>query len=130
MFFIDLLFALAIAIVFTLIFAAGFRRHAVGPGLLFFLLILFLATWAGGLWVTPFGPVMWGASWLPFLLVGLFFALLLTALIPPSGERSMAEEPPPPHEVERRHESSIIAINIFVWILVLALLIVILAAYL
>jgi putative exporter of polyketide antibiotics len=44
------------------------------------LLILFLATWAGGIWLVPLGPRLWGVAWGGFVVVGLFVALLIGAV--------------------------------------------------
>jgi len=93
-FIIDLLFAFIIALLFSAIFFSGFRRQGFGTGLFILFLVLFLATWAGGVWVTPVGPLLWGASWLSFVVVGFFIALLLSLLIPSgkSYSRSTEEE--------------------------------------
>lgn len=47
------------------------------------LLVLFLFVWAGGVWVTPFGPEAGGIYWLPYVVVGLLAALVLAAATPP-----------------------------------------------
>lgn len=86
MFLIDLLFAFVVALLFFLIFSVLIRGHRTGSTLLVFFLVLLFATWAGGVWLSPIGPPLWGVSWLSFILVGLFVALILAALIPP--ERS------------------------------------------
>ena len=44
------------------------------------LLILFLATWAGGIWLVPLGPRLWGVAWGGFVVVGLLVALLMGAV--------------------------------------------------
>lgn len=67
----------------------GLARGEGWAALLFFVLV-FLASWAGGLWVRPVGPVFWGVSWLGFVLVGLAMALLLTSLSPYHGGRTPA----------------------------------------
>jgi hypothetical protein len=54
---------------------------------------LFLATWAGGVWVVPFGPTHLGVTWLPFLLIEILLAVLIVALSPRAtgaGRRSNA----------------------------------------
>jgi hypothetical protein len=123
---LDLLFVLLIVLPLTAVFAAVFRRYPLGIVLCYFIL-LFLATWAGGVWLTRFGPLLWGVSWVSFLVVGLFFALLLAALIPPA--------PPPRSRVEavrrERSERSVFEIfNLLFWILVLFLIAAIAAWYL
>jgi len=125
----EFFFAILIALLLTAIFAMGFRRHGWGTGLVFFFLILFLATWAGGLWISPFGPVAWGVHWLSFLLVGIIIGLLLTALIPP------VERPPYPESearLKRRprgDKATMMGIDAFLVILILVLIIAIVAAY-
>ena len=122
------LFALAIALILALIFGAGFGRHRWGADLLIFFLLLFLFTWAGGLWITPFGPAFWGVPFFSFLLVGLLFALLLAAVIPAAGEipaRGSAAE-----KVREGEKSAAIAINLFLWLLIAGLIIAIIAGYL
>jgi len=127
--FFEFSFAILIALLLTAIFAIGFRKQGWGTGLVFFFLILFLATWAGGLWVAPFGPIAWGVHWLSFLLVGVIIALLLTALIPP------VERPPYPESEarlkkrSREDKTTMMGIDAFLVILILVLIIAIAAAY-
>lgn len=126
MFFLDLLFALFIAILMTGIFGLLFRRLRMGIGLFIFLIVLFLATWAGGLWIAPFGPTLLNVAWLPFLLVGLFFALLMITLIPPTRTPRTLEEA----RIQASSETeAVIFIDIFFWILLIGLLIAVVAAY-
>ena len=44
--------------------------------------ILFLSTWAGGVWLRPFGPMFLGALWMPFLVMAFFVVLILAAVVP------------------------------------------------
>lgn len=128
MFFIDLLLALVIALVIGAVFTLGFRREFPGPGLLIFLLVLFLLTWAGGVWITPFGPTLWGSFWLPFLLVAIIVALVLTAFPPPGRERSTVKLVS--EEEQAATETEAAALNVFFWVLIAILGIVILLGYL
>jgi hypothetical protein len=123
---LDLLVVLLVALPLAAIFAAVFRRHPIGLVLWFFVL-LFLATWAAGVWLTRFGPVLRGVFWLPFLVAGLFFALLLASLIPPAPPpRPRAEAVPR----ERAARGVFAMFNILFWILVLFLAGAIVARYL
>lgn len=126
MFFPGLLFALVIACILTVIFAIGFRRQGWGIGLMLFFLILFLATWAGGLWLTPIGPLWWGVPWLSFLLVGIMMALLLVALIP-NGRRPRAAGDP--KQKARASADTLVAIDVFFWVLIVGLLVTIVIRY-
>ena len=91
MFFVDVLGALLVAVILSVIFIRGFRRQGPWASYLIFFIVVFLAAWAGGVWVTPGELEPWGPYWLPFLFVGLIFALLLAAAAPPRHPRSRAE---------------------------------------
>lgn len=88
---VALAFLIAVVLSFFFVAFVGWRRSyrpgdkELATGLLFFFTVLFLATWAGGLWLAPFGPTIWGVSWVGFLIVGLVVALLLAAVAPPRG---------------------------------------------
>ena len=87
---VDLLIALAVA---SLLAAVVFLLlRTTGPWASFPLLFLalFLATWAGGIWLAPIGRPVGGVYWLSFLMAGIVFALLLSAVVPP--ERPEMEE--------------------------------------
>ncbi len=90
---VDLLLALLVAILLAALLAWPLGRRGPGPlgGVLFFFVILFLAAWAGGVWLTPIEPSLYGVPWLSFLLVGLVLALILAAATPPA--RPPAEPP-------------------------------------
>ncbi len=91
----DLLIALLVAVVLALILAYPLGRRGPGPlsGLLFFLIILFLAAWAGGLWIGPRTFDLFGLAWIGFLGVGIILALILAAFAP-------ARRPPRPPVTE------------------------------
>lgn len=116
MFWIDFVFALFFAFFFVLILSSVFRREAPWPLALFFVFFL-IFIWAGGVWLTPVGPVLWEGYWLPFFFVGLIFMLLVAALLPSRGPRQV-----PPTEAEASAESkTAAALGAFFWILFLVL---------
>ncbi len=123
---LDFGFVLVITLFLTAIFAVGFRGQRPGMALLSFFIILFLATWAGGIWITPIGSPLWGISWLSFLLVCLLLVLLLTALIPasvPYTRRAAAAQ-------QREETETVTTIfGIFFWILVIGLIVAIILYY-
>jgi hypothetical protein len=53
--------------------------------------IIFLTTWAGGIWVRPFGPSFWGIYWLPFLFIGIIIVLILAVSYPRRTPKSRWE---------------------------------------
>jgi hypothetical protein len=127
-FLIDFLFAAVFAVLLTLIFSTLFRRK--GPwsrGLVFFL-IVFLAAWAGGVWLLPFGPTLFGVTWLPFLIAGLFVALILAAALPPQ----MTEEPSEKKIVLEKRTDAVERkrFDAFFFLLIGALLIAVILGYL
>ncbi len=125
MFFIDILFALAVALLLTALFDRGFRNRGPWTSLWVFFLLIFLASWAGGLWVTPVGPPLFGIYWLPFVFVGIIFALLIAAAAPARPPRSRAEA----IERARAQEEVSEALSVFFWVWIIGLLLVIVLAY-
>ena len=124
---VDILLALAIALLLTGIFAYGFCELRGGDQLLFFFSVLFLATWAGGVWITQYGPLIYGAAWLSFMAVGFVIALLLASLTA-SGKipcRTMEERSNLPEGQASRS-----LFGVFFWLLTVLLIVTILLAYL
>ena len=125
---IDLLLALFLGLLLALMLTYPLNRGGPGPlgGLLFFFLMLFVAIWAGGIWLRPVGPPVGGVSWLGFVAVAVALALILAALTP-------ARRPPPvpPASNEARSaEVAALTLSIFFWIAMVALLFVIALHYL
>lgn len=75
---IEVLIILLIALFVTGIFSYAFKSEGSGS-ILFFFLIIFLASWAARLWILPIGPVFLGIAWIPVLIVGIIFAFILSA---------------------------------------------------
>jgi hypothetical protein len=119
MFFVHLIFALCIALILSAVFAWGLRQKGPWASFVAFFLLIFLASWAGGVWLQPMGPFLWGYQWVPFLLVGLIFALFLAA-IPVSPESSVDLVSRKKEEEEKRAVLS--AFGVF-WILIIALIV-------
>lgn len=71
---------LLIALVIASLFYYGFGRRGPWGAFWVFLLILFLAAWAGRLWIAPAGPVIWGYAWLPLIFWVFIVALLIGAV--------------------------------------------------
>lgn len=124
MVFADFLLALFLALVLTLVFALGFRRRNWKAQAVFYFLILFLATWAGGLWAPPIGPDWKGLFYIPFVVAGLVFALLLAVLMPPPRKI-----PPADSGVPEPRPGALFVTDVLFWVLVAALAVVIAAGY-
>ena len=120
---IDFVFAFFIALALSGILAAhsirrGVRQAGGWPVFLFLFLLLLLMTWAGGVWMTSFGPVLWGSYWLPFLSVAIIVALLLAALLPPAHPPRTAGEA---LQIAHEREAASLVLGTFFW-MVLAVL--------
>ena len=128
MFLIDLLVALVISLFLVLIFSILFRSRIPWGSFWIFLLMVFLLTWAGGIWIRPFGPTFYNVTWFPFLIFGIFIVILLAAVIPPSP--TLAQ----PRTVDRGQRtepalSALAGLTIFFWMILILTLAAILAAY-
>jgi len=109
--------ALIITIIITVFFSVFSKRPL--TGLVLFFLVIFLATWSGQIWITPFGPITWGIAWAPLILVSLFFSFLIFALAPPI-----------PTKVENGNEQpAFIALGLFFWLILILLLLAIIVGY-
>jgi hypothetical protein len=75
---IDFLAALAVALIVGGLFVWLTRRSGPAHGVLWMFLLILLATWAGGIWLRPFGPVVLGVHWFAFIVSGVIVVLLLS----------------------------------------------------
>lgn len=85
-------FALLVALALTALLALLTERESGLAALIPAFLILFLFPWAGGLWLAPVGPALFGFAWVPILVVAgiLFFVLLVAS--PPRKSRVHREQ--------------------------------------
>lgn len=123
----DLMLALAVGLVLTLVFAVGLRRRGPWASVVLFFLIVFLGSWAAGVWVGPRGPALWGVHWLPALMFGLALALLLAAAFPAAPPRRSRREQ---IELERKGAApAVVAIDAFFVVLLVLLVAFVLFGY-
>lgn len=106
---ISIFLALAIGLFFYYVFKVS------GPWGSFwvFLLILTLAALASEAWLTPFGPTIYGASWLGAFITVFIIALLIAAATP--TRREITREPVPGDE-PITDEPGVVALSAFFWI--------------
>ncbi|HEV8244381.1 MAG TPA: hypothetical protein VGP93_01300 [Polyangiaceae bacterium] len=127
----DILVALLVALVFSGVFASvvrwgGPHTGRIGAaGLLIFFCLMFLATWAGGLWMPPLGPPAWGVSWLNFALVGLVMAAVIAAAGAPGRPRRARAGA----TALDQSDTAGLGLTIFFWVAVVILLLMVIAAY-
>ena len=74
--------SLIVALAYTIVFVAGFQRKGPWASVVAFFMVVFLSTWAGGIWIAPVGSDIRSVSWLPFAVVGLVTSLILAASVP------------------------------------------------
>ena len=133
MFLRESLLAFIVAIVLSGIFAVVIRREDRLKNSLFFFLIIFLLTWAGGTWLRPFGPTVWGIHWLPFILVGVILVLFLAVLNPNKPPMNRHETIDMLERIEREKKwdkFTYISLSAFFWILSALLITAIVVRYL
>ena len=121
-----------IAVFFTGLYVLLTRGDVRRTGLIWLFLIIFLCTWAGGVWLRPFGPMLWGIHWLVFLLVGVVILLLLIIAIPAKLPRGRLETLDMLERIEQEKELKEVAyitLSIFFWILLSVLVIAIILRY-
>lgn len=119
MFFPGFFTALVVAILLAAVFSLFLDRRGPWGGVVWFFLLIFLAAWAAGTWVTPVGPVWMGVSWVPFFIGALAVALLLAALSEPRPRTAAAEART---DVEAEEAQ---AVGFFFWLLILLLVVLI-----
>lgn len=123
MWWLDLLFALITAVILTAVYAAVARPTRFSR-ILTFAGVVFLGSWAGGLWVSPVGHQLWGVYWLAFFWVGLLVALMMAA-----GTfriRGIARRLP---ESAREDLTEAVGLGVFLWLVIVGFALSIAARY-
>lgn len=127
-FFVSLAIALLICVVYALITRRGVRRTGFG----WFLLFMLLATWAGGVWLRPFGPIWGHIRWLQFLIAGLAVLLILALFAPHKAPRGRQETIDQLQEIAREKEVqkvTYVTLGIVFWVILVMLIAVIAIRY-
>lgn len=119
---VEFIVVLFMALIVASIFFYGFRSRGPWSAFWVFLLILFLAGWAGRLWVTPAGPVMWGFGWLPVLVFVFIVALLVAAASPREDTNTSDEIRRSRREATKPDTEAGAAFGIFFWVLLIVLI--------
>ena len=130
--FLDLITALIVALILSGLFAWATQRAGRKTGLIWIVLLMFFATWAGGVWLKPFGPTLYGVHWLSFLTIGIIVALVLAVLTPQPGPRGRHETLDMLERIEQEKELEKVAyitLSVFFWILLAVLVLVLVIRY-
>lgn len=124
----DLFLVIIFAAILSAILGWGFGwRHptqgeAIAQSFLFLFIILLFTTWAGVVWLPPWGPVFLGTPWLNILLLGVLVSLLILGISAPPGPHSRREE-------DRDLAAVGATFGLFFWILIMSLLVAIIVSY-
>lgn len=124
--------ALILALLLTLLITRGFRRRGPWPAVWPLLVLILLASWAGGMWIQPFGPVIWGVSLLPFAIVAGLVALFFVAIPRQPHEQDEGDDRlvlvTKKEQYEREHKDFVL--GWLFWVLALLLMLSIIVRYL
>jgi hypothetical protein len=132
MIFKELLVSLAVALLVSAVFALVTRRRIRRTGFGWFFLFVFIATWAGGVWLRPFGPVWSDIRWLQFLIAGLMVVLLFALFAPFKPPRGRHQTLAQLDEIARQKELqklSYVTLGIVFWVALVILMSAIVVRY-
>jgi uncharacterized membrane protein YeaQ/YmgE (transglycosylase-associated protein family) len=124
--------ALIIAGTLSHLFAKTIKRRSKRKGFFWFFLIIFMITWAGGVWLIPFGPRVMGIQWLPFILVGLVGATVISFLAKrryPHNRRETIDLLERIEEGRELDNMTYLSLNILFWVVFFMLLLAIVFRY-
>ena len=124
--------ALIVALLVSVLFGYALRRRIPRKGFFWFFLILLLATWAGGMWIGPFGPSFRGIFWLPFVLVAVVVGAFVAAIAPRRAPTGRIETLEMLEEIEQKRKLeklTYISFGVFFWVALFALITVIIVRY-
>ena len=128
----EIIFALATALVISVIIGMALRRQGPRTGFMLMFITIFLITLAGGIWLTPAGPYVRGFYWLPFLVVGglgSYILFLRAPRNPPHSRKETIETLDRIAKSKQLEKLTYMTFDLFFWILLIFLLAVILLYY-
>ena len=128
----EFLISLVVALVLCVIFALVTRRRVQRTGFIWFFLFVLMATWAGGVWIRPFGPALSDVRWLQFLVIGLLVVLmfaLFAPLKPPQGRHDTLDQLEEIAQQKELTKVTYITLGIVFWVILVILIIAIIVRY-
>ena len=115
---LSLIYLIGITLLITLAFTYIFRNKGPWGSFWTFFLVILLAVLAADLWIEPMGPYYRDVYWLPPLVIGVLFALILAAASPGKSERKRVDQAGEEYKGDR---IAFIALGIFFWFLLILL---------
>jgi Ca2+/Na+ antiporter len=128
----EFLISLVVALVLCVIFALVTRRKARRTGFVWFFLFVLMATWAGGVWLRPFGPAWGDVRWLQFLVIGLLVVLmfaLFAPLRPPRGRHETLDQLDEIAQQKELAKVTYITLGIVFWVILIIFILAIISRY-
>jgi Ca2+/Na+ antiporter len=128
----EFLISLVVALILCVIVALVTRKKVRRTGFVWFFLFVLMATWAGGVWIRPFGPALSDVRWLQFLVVGLLVVLMFALFAPLKPPRDRQDTIDQLEEIARQKEltqMTYITLGIVFWVIFVILIIAIIARY-
>ena len=134
----DFIFSIIIAMLISFIASLIISRKGPRKGFLGFFFLIFLGTWAGGVWSRAFGLTGMMQSWLPFLLSAIAAAVIFSLIMPKQpkiGRKSVLERKSTLEileDIEQQREVqelTYISINVIFWVVALLLFAAIILKY-
>jgi len=130
---LEIITALVIAFPLTLFCWAVHGKQGRKGGLVWHFMVIFLTTWAGGIWLRPLGPSVLGIHWLNFLMAGVVVTLIIEAYGShhvPKGRQETLEMLANVEREKKMEEVAYVTLTVFLWVLVAVLAGLILVRYL
>jgi hypothetical protein len=130
---LDFLTSFIIALVLSALFVLVLQRSGIRSVYFWFFLVIFLSSWAGGVWMKPFGPSLLGIFWVPFLMAGVAAAAIFAAFAPrqPPKGRHETLDMLDDIEYERKFKNiAYISMSLFFQIIISALIVAVIIGYL
>lgn len=115
----EFILAFLIAAVLTAVFVLIARKLHRRNGFTWFFLIVLTATWAGGVWLQPIGPLYADVYWMPFLAAGLImavFASILQLRRPPRGRQETLDKLDQQARAKKMQEATYITLRALFWV--------------
>lgn len=84
-----------------------------------------MITWPGGVWLIPFGPDMLGIHWLPFLVLGLVGAVVVSLVAGrhyPTNRHESIDLLERVKEGRKFEKATFLSLNILFWVVLFILL--------
>ncbi|MBI2722101.1 MAG: hypothetical protein HYX39_07995 [Bacteroidetes bacterium] len=112
------------ALIITVFFSGVLKHKGPFNAIWLVFVTIFLASWAGYLWIKPFGTMVLGVSVGPIFVVGLIFAFILAAVTAPVSRKKVEDL-----TIKEEASANTLAIGIFFWIVLIILVVAIATGY-